>query len=136
MSKISKNQDFAKFLKRGFPKGDFFRKWTSLYVCMNRSKICYHVYLYVIWHFVINFLGFLENDDFWKLSWFSEKVTWGHEFLENWGLKLRKSGKKGCSRKKLSILSHSSSLFIISRFTPGVDQNFVFSENVTNCQKS
>ena len=69
MSKISKNPDFAKFTKMGFPKCDFFRKWTCLRVWTERPKICYHVYLYVIWHFVMYFFDF---------SWFLQNLT----FLE------------------------------------------------------
>ena len=43
MSKFPKMLILQHFIKRRFSKCDFFRKWTSLYVCMNRPKICYHV---------------------------------------------------------------------------------------------
>ena len=124
----------------GFPKCDFFRKWTSLYVWTERPKICYHVYLYVIWYFVIHFFEF---------SWFFRKMSFleifqifgksdprtpgppdprGQHFWERSGSKIRKNVVK------VRIYGANYEFYLnFQNFDPilgpsGVDPSFAFSK--------
>ena len=99
--KLPKIDIFWTPLKKGGSRRDFFRKWTSLYVWTERPKICYHVSLYVIRHFLTNFSWFFrnfsKNPDFWKFLTFLEKVTPGGpgvDFLGNVGVENREKWGK------------------------------------------
>ena len=123
-------------LKKGGSRRDFFRKWTSLYVWTERPKICYHVYLYVIRHFLTNFSWFFrtfsKNRHFWKFSTFLEKGGPGPPGVAILG-KVRvqnreKWGKNADLRNKHCVLPQFLGLWPHFRGPPRVDLNFTFSK--------
>ena len=141
MSKISKNQDFPKFLKMGFPKCVFFRKWTCLRVWTERPKICYHVYLYVIWHFWMNF--FVIFRIFWNLTFLEiwiifEKPDLWLTFLEKGRSKIQKNEVKVViyGRKYSFYLNIQNFYLILGPPPRGFVCKFTFSKIIKNLQKS